>query len=124
MKHLFEKWRGYLKETPQFLYHATFRPYLKSILATGLGGPGKTNWEDSVSGVVYLATSPEVAESYAETSEMVPEEYLDEIVIIRVDTRLLDEEKISLDKNVLDNAGDTLEYEGIIPLDAMEILNK
>ena len=102
--------------TPAYLYHATYRPLLKSIKQHGLGGDNaQAKWEDSKPGVIYLATDPNVAESYAETSDVVPEEWLDQIVILKISTKGL-ENKIQIDKNVQDNEGDTLEYHGIIPL--------
>jgi hypothetical protein len=100
----------------EYLYHATYRPLLKSIEEHGLGGSGAVaKWEDSVRGVVYLASSPEVAESYAESSDLVPEKWLDEIVILRIPVSSLDESKLHIDRNVQDNSGDTLEYHGVIP---------
>jgi hypothetical protein len=68
-----------------------------------------------MSGTVYLAANPDIAESYAETSETVPDEWLDDIVILAIDTGKLDHSKFSMDVNVLDNTGDTVEYHGIIP---------
>jgi hypothetical protein len=108
----------FIQETtiPGILYHATYRPLLKSIRKNGLGGSGaKRNYEDSRSGVVYLATTPDIAESYAETSDIVPEDWLDEIVILTVNTAAIDRNKLFVDQNVLDNKGDTFEYHGIIP---------
>lgn len=104
-------------EVPSMLYHATYRPLLRSIKVNGLGGKGseRKKWEDSKPGIVYLATSPEVAESYAETSDVVSDEWLDEIVILKIRTENLDPSKFSLDRNVIDNQGDTLEYHGVIP---------
>jgi hypothetical protein len=81
----------------------------------------KKAWEDSVSGYVYLALDPDVAESYAESSEEVPEDWLDEIVILIIDTDKIDKSKLFIDENVLDNQGDTLEYKGIISPDALKI---
>ena len=101
---------------PSVLYHATYRPLLKSIKQHGLGGDrAQAKWEDSVPGVVYLALDPNVAESYAESSEAVPEEWLDEIVVLKISTAALDQSKLKIDQNVLDNEGDTLEYHGVIP---------
>ena len=106
---------------PNILYHATYRPLLRSIKKNGLGGPGseRKRWEDSIHGVVYLAGDPDVAESYAESSETVPEEWLDEIVILKINAGALDASKLVLDRNVQDNSGDTLEYHGIIPVTAI-----
>ena len=108
---------GLEQDIPDFLYHATYRPLLKSIKQHGLGGDkAQAKWEDSRPGVVYLAIDPNVAESYAETSDVVPDEWLDQIVILKISTNGL-ENKLQIDKNVLDNqGGDTLEYHGIIPL--------
>ncbi len=102
-------------DIPDVLYHATYRPLLKSIRQHGLGGNGaQAKWEDSILGVVYLALDPNVAESYAESSETIPDEWLDEIIILKISTAGLDQSKFKLDQNVLDNAGDTLEYHGVI----------
>ena len=132
MKHL----RQYIRQTllkesievPAKLYHATYGPLINSILNTGLGGDRDTVWEDSVRGTVYLAMDPGVAESYAEASDMgwdrfETDEGLD-IVTLEIDTRLLDKDKFRIDQNVLDNEGDTLEYMGIIPVEALKILRR
>lgn len=107
-------------DIPEVLYHATYKPLLKKIMQNGLGGNTRKNWEDSVSGVVYLAYDPYQAESYAETSDMVPESWLDNIVILQVNTIGLDKSLFSIDKNNL--SGDTLEYNGIIPIKNIKYL--
>ena len=107
---------------PSVLYHATYRPLLKSIKQHGLGGDkAQAKWEDSKPGVVYLALDPNVAESYAETSEAVPNEWLDEIVILKISTAGLNLSKLKVDANVIDNAGDTLEYHGVIPANLVSL---
>ncbi len=110
-------------DVPNILYHATYRPLLSSIKKNGLGGTGSEvkRWNDSIHGIVYLALDPDVAESYAETSENVPDEWLDEIVVLKIDTTKLDKSKFRLDRNVLDNTGDTLEYNGVIPISAISL---
>ena len=107
------------------LYHATYAPLLQSIQQNGLGGPGSetTQWDDSVPGVVYLATDPDIAESYAESSDIVDEDWLDEIVILAVRIDNLDRSKLQIDQNVLDNEGDTLEYHGIIPATELKVID-
>lgn len=108
--------------TPQFLYHATYKPLLKKIKEKGLGTNDiKKAWEDSITGYVYLALDPYVAESYAEESEMVPEDWLDDIIILEIDTNKLDKSKLFTDQNVQDNKGDTLEYRGVIPWEALNL---
>ena len=109
---------------PKILYHATYKLRLKSIKLKGLGAGGKRNWEDSQRGVVYLALDPNVAESYAETSDMVPDEWLDSIVILKIATAGLDPNKFHIDSNVQDNTGDTVEYHGIIPPSNISLYNQ
>ena len=99
---------------PQYLYHATYKPLLKSIIQNGLGNTTNTYWDDSKPGVVYLAKDPDIAISYAETNEAVDEAWLDEIIVLKINTDDLDKSKLKIDENVKDNAGDTLEYHGII----------
>jgi hypothetical protein len=119
MKLILENWRQYLNEGEEFLYHATYEPLLGSIKTKGLGVTSETNWEDSKPGVVYLALDPLVAESYAETSERVPEEWLDQIVVLKIRTSNLDSNKLFSDENVIDGQ-DTLEYHGVIPPENIE----
>ena len=109
----------------QWLYHATYRPLLKSIKAHGLGGDrAQAKWEDSKPGVVYLALDPNVAESYAESSNVVPEDWLDQIVILKIAASKLDKSRLFVDQNVQDNEGDTLEYHGVIPLSNISLYKK
>ena len=101
---------------PKYLYHATYRPLLESIKKNGLGGSGAVKkWEDSKPGTVYFDKDPEVAKSHAEASELVPEEWLDEIVVLKIPTDSLDKSKLNIDSNIIDNKGDTLEYQGVVP---------
>jgi hypothetical protein len=112
-------------KNPQWLYHATYRPLLKSIKAHGLGGDrAQAKWEDSKPGVVYLALDPNVAESYAESSDVVPEDWLDQIVILKIAASKLDKSRLFVDQNVQDNEGDTLEYHGVIPLSNISLYKK
>ena len=108
------------EESSNILYHATYKPLLKKIQADGLDTTkSKKAWEDSKPGLVYLATDKDIAGSYAESSDVVPDEWLDNIIILHIDTNKLDKSKISVDKNVQDNIGDTLEYAGIVPWSAI-----
>ena len=113
------------------LYHATYLPFLDSIKENGLGVTKNKMWEDSKPGVVYLADDPWVAESYAETSELLydlddADDYLDNIIILEIDATQLDSNKLYKDENViLDNEEEnaTWEYHGIIPWKACKIFN-
>ena len=99
----------------QYLYHATYGPLLKSIQAKGLGNTTQSQWTDSQPGVVYLARDPEVARSYAEAAESVPEAWLDQIVVLQINLADLNPKLLHTDRNVQDNTGDTLEYHAVIP---------
>lgn len=106
-------------EASEPLYHATYRPFLDSIMKNGLGGSGaQTQWEDSKPGYVYLAKDPEVAVSHAEANEEVPDEYIDDIVLLIIDASKLDYAKLEDDPNVMDDDS-TLAYNGIIPSTAL-----
>jgi len=113
---------------PAVLYHATYGPLADSIQREGLGGDRDTVWEDSVRGTVYLALDPEIAFSYAETSDDAWDRFETsdglEIVTFQIDTSQLDPAKFNIDQNVIDNDGDTLEYYGIIPPFALKVVKR
>ncbi len=110
---------------PSKLYHATYEHLLPSIQNNGLGGDRDTQWTDSERGVVYLAIDPYVAESYAETTEAYDESFDEgdgyKIVILEIDTSHLDQSMFQIDRNVIDNEGDTVEYHGVIPALALKV---
>ena len=122
------KLKDLLKEdinVPNTLYHATYKPLLAKIKANGLDtSKSKKAWEDSKPGLVYLAKDIDVAGSYAEASEAVPESWLDQIIVLHIDRNQIDADKLSVDKNVQDNEGDTLEYNGVIPYSAIVKVTK
>jgi hypothetical protein len=101
------------------LYHATFSHRLKKIKEEGIGGrSSKKLWPDSIKGLVYLSTCPIAAHSYTETAwgdSDLPDSWEDKIIVLVVDATKLDVSKLSLDENVIDNDGTTLQYEGVIP---------
>jgi hypothetical protein len=110
-----------IEEVVPMLYHATYRPFLESIMKNGLGGSGaQTQWEDSKPGYVYLAKDPEIASSHAEANEEVPDEYIDDIVVLSIDASQLDQDNLENDPNVQDDDS-TLAYKGIIPTSAFSI---
>ena len=121
---LFEAYYYGDEDNINYLYHATYKPLIKSIQKNGLGGKGseKKRWEDSKN-VIYLSKTPEVAYSYAETSETVPDSWLDQIIVFQININKLNLNKLSIDRNVLDNNGETLEYDGIINWNDLELTN-
>jgi len=83
-------------------------------MAEGLGGPSSVpNWSGSKKGVVYLAHDKDVAISYAETSDDVPEHFLDQIVVLEIDATKLEASNIYSDNNVIDDDS-TVEYHSIV----------
>jgi len=133
MKEILTEWRKIINEQeqieiPEFLYHATYAPLADSIQQYGLGGDRDTMWDDSVRGVVYLALDPDVAFSYAETSDAAWDKFeTDEglpIVTLEIDTSQLDKKLFKIDSNVQDNQGETLEYHGIVPPQAISELER
>lgn len=112
-----------LDDVPEFVYHATYKPALNDIRKFGLGSNKNKfkNWEDSKEGVVYLAPDPYVAESYAETSETVPEEWLEQIIVFKIETKSLDKSKLFIDENNLNE--DTFEYHGVIPFKHLTLIS-
>jgi len=108
---------------PENLYHATFDAYMDSIKEHGLN-PTKSvkNWADS-NDVIYLATDPDIAEDYAETSEEVSDEVYDTgIVVLKIPVSGLDISKLQSDTNVRnDDEPTSYEYHGIIPWSKIEV---
>ena len=103
-----------------YLYHATYKPLLKKIKEKGLDtSDSRKAWDDSIPGYVYLAKDPDVAASYAESSEMVSDTWLEQIIVLTIDATQLDKDKLFIDQNVQDNEGDTIEYRGIIPFSSI-----
>lgn len=86
------------------LYHATYKPYWEEIKREGFIKPGKhSNWPDifKTYRYIYLSTNYDNAYSYAETAEEVPEELLNQIVVLEIDANKLDIDSISADENQL-----------------------
>lgn len=116
------------EQVPEKLYHATFSKLLRKIKRCGyLGNSPYKLWSDSNNKYVYLATDPDEAYSYAETAlddcdnerlyDMLED---DDIVILEIDTKYLDKNKIFRDENVVDGET-TYQYEGIINCQIMKI---
>lgn len=82
----------------RYLYHATFLPYIESIAKNGLKRNGTRNYDISKD-FIYLSKDYDDAYSYAEISETVPEDYLDNIVVLQIDIRQLDIDKLDIDEN-------------------------
>lgn len=80
-----------------YLYHATDRKNLDSILKNGLlVNPPSHNWDDMYcDGKIFLALNANAAEDYAEASDNAP----DEVVILKVKLESLSENSFGYDWN-------------------------
>ena len=118
------RFKEFLKENKdEYLYHATYRVHKPSIEKVGLKKDSDhKNWEDSEKGKIYLAKSPEVALSYAETSDSAPEKHYNSgIVVYKVKKEHLNPEHINSDQNVRDNNESTIEYSKDIPSKHLQV---
>lgn len=109
-------------EIPNILYHATYKPLLKLIKKEGLIPGKRINWDnvnEHYKNYVYLSDDPYTAESYAETSDLVNEDWLDNIIILQINTSNLDKNKFEIDTN--NQQKDTFQYKGIIPNSCISI---
>jgi hypothetical protein len=103
------------------LYHATYQACHDSIMKHGLE-PAKSKkvWDFSKDDVVYLATTPEMAISFAETAENVPEAWIDEIIVFEVD--FLDVcDNLQPDDSIREEPFCTCEHRGGIPADKLKL---
>ena len=83
----------------KYLYHATYKPYFREIKKSGYILPGvHKNWEIS-NDVIYLCRHEDNAVDYAETAEDVPEEFLNQIIVLVIDTNKLDLNALDIDHN-------------------------
>lgn len=117
------------------LYHATYKPYWEEIKRSGALRPkAHSNWD--ISGdFIYLSRDPDNAFSYAETSELVPEGYLDQIVVLEINANKLNLDLLDCDHNQAYGAEgydvdyedpqtwEEMQYAGNIPLNAIRELS-
>jgi hypothetical protein len=110
-------------------YHATYEKHLPSIIRHGLDVSKRTrkSWSFSEK-VIYLSTLGEVAHSYADCSDDVPEKWLYEIIVFEIDEQHLDLSKLKIDRNVhqeqdCDAVINCFEYHGVIPPNVLKMVN-
>jgi len=121
-KNLKEIYKGGI---PRYLYHATFWELTPSIFEKGIvsGGTQYINFIGNDPGV-YLTPDKNLAVSFVETSENeeIPKEWFDEIVILTIDLRKLDNKKL-FEKDPHWNVGKKVSksflYKGVIPPSAV-----
>jgi hypothetical protein len=98
---------GSVKEAdvPEYLFHATYLPLKKKIEKEGLVLGKNKNWEFSDLGV-YFDRTYEGAEAFAEESDIVPEDWIDNIIVFKVFTKDLILDKLEYDPNVIIEDGE------------------
>jgi len=103
-------------QIPQYLFHATYKPLLKKIKEFGLdSNRGRQLWDDSIKGYTYLSDDKDYAASFAESTDAnIPDSWLDNIIILTIDTNTIDKSKLFIDTNNTDEELSTFEYRGII----------
>jgi len=108
----------------EMLYHATYKNALKKIKEFGLGSKDvrkRYAWDNNLKHIdhVFFAYDPDVAESYAESSDTVPDEWLDNIIIFGVNINNLDKGKIVTDPNIVESDGSTVLYMDKVPFSSL-----
>lgn len=91
-------------------YHATYNAHLESIKEKGLIPNFCDNWGglSSEQNGVYLSSDPFFAISCAESADYVEDDVYDSgIVVLAIDEKDLDQDKLSIDKNLKDEDGET-----------------
>lgn len=106
---------------PTVLYHATFKAYLPSILANGLGARQPKSWDGSAEGVVCLADDPDMAESFAECADAVSSDIYDSgIVVLKVNANGL---ALKPDRNIQhDGHIHSWEFDGEVAPSSLEVI--
>lgn len=96
------------------VYHATYKPYWEEIKKEVFIKPGAhQNWGDvfKTKDNIYLSKDYYNALSYAKTAEEVPEELLNQIVVLEIDADKLDVDHLDPDHNQV------YDYDGEIQLE-------
>lgn len=101
------------------LYHATYKQLLPTIKKHGLGNNkflkkpwGDYSFKKKSNDFVFLHSSEDDARMYAENSNL-PNEYLQNVVVLEIDSAILDKSKLEVDP-VLDKPEGSYIYWGII----------
>lgn len=113
-----------LRRLPQILFHATYNAYLDQIMREGLRPGVHKNWEWSCPDAVHLAVIPDVAYGFADNA--MTSDWKDKktgIVILSVNTNMLDRERFDIDQNIGGNGkGAGYLYRGTIPPLAIKVV--
>lgn len=93
------------------LYHSTYRTNLASIKKFGLGAKQIKNFDFSETGVICLTNDADVAYSFCESNDEIPEyKYNSGIIVLGVDTDTLDARYSGIDYNMRVSKDNDIEY--------------
>lgn len=107
------------------LYHATRQRFIGSIKKEGLHAKTKKNFEGQLGDdLVYFAFNDDVAASYAECADNIPESWEDDnIVVLAVNENNLNRNRFYKDPNIQGDDNSTIAYKGCIPPPMLGILD-
>ena len=112
----------------RYLYHATRDRFFQSIRREGIRTKHKKSYRGQVGEeLVYLADDPDLAASFVEAADNIPESWEDDhIIVLAVRCNFIDSNKLITDPNMLpDDYGEihTFAYKNIILPQQIEIMN-
>lgn len=107
------------------LYHATRQRFIGNIKKEGLHAKTKKSFEGQIgAGLVYFASDVDVAASYVECADNIPESWEDDnIVVLAVNENNLNRNKFYKDPNIQGDDNSTIAYKGCIPPSTLGILD-
>lgn len=107
------------------LYHATRQRFIGNIKKEGLHATTKKSFDGQVGdGMVYFAFDSDVAASFVECADNIPESWEDDnIVVLAVDEKNLNRGRFCKDPNIQGDDNSTVAYKGCIPPSILGILD-
>lgn len=107
------------------LYHATRQRFIGNIKKEGLHAKTKKSFEGQIGDeLVYFASDANVAASYVECADNIPESWEDDnIVVLAVNENNLNRNRFYKDPNIQGDDSSTVAYKGCIPPSMLGILD-
>ena len=104
-----------------FLFHATYKANIDSIIEKGLGAEQRKNWDFSEDGVVYFSDDENIANSYCETAtDVLDEVYNSGIIVLACDADVLDDGLLFEDERI----EGTFMYFDIVPSENLLVVSQ
>lgn len=107
------------------LYHATRQRFIGSIKKEGLHAKVKKSFEGQIGdGIVYFAFDSDVAASFVECADNIPESWEDDnIVVLAVDEKNLNRSIFCKDPNIIGGDNIAVGYKGSVPPNMLGIID-